>query len=73
MYEKHYAVVTHVTPKTITVAPGVKGQRETVLRLNWRCGWGHIGCRGFDFPRGTVVKVYQRPQDSHLKFRRQGS
>jgi hypothetical protein len=52
-----------------------RGEREIELRLAWRSGWGHCGCRGFDFGEGTVVKVYRRPgkDRSHLAFRRVGS
>lgn len=75
-YPKHYAKVVRVIMGErhgeIVVAPGRHGRTET-LKLGWRTGWGHCGCRGFDFGVGTVVKIYQRPQDNHPKFRRIGS
>jgi hypothetical protein len=50
------------------------GEREIELCLCWRSGYGHTGCRGFDFYVGVVVKVFKRPQDRHhLAFRRVGS
>lgn len=77
LYPKHYAEVVRVDRGpghgSIVVRPGLDGQRETALRLDWRTGRGHLGCRGFDFGVGTIVKVYRRPQDDHPKFRRVGS
>jgi hypothetical protein len=88
LYPKHYATVVRVLdarsplltgavgsgPLGIVIEPGLSGQRSSVLWLAWRCGWGACGSRGpFDFAPGTVVKLYQRPQDRHPKFRRRGS
>jgi len=75
MYPKHRATVTAVdlARREIEVTPGRGGRQTEILKLRWRSGWGHTGCRGFDFPTGTVVKMYQRPQDAHPRFRRRGS
>jgi len=60
-------------PWAILVLTDEAKPRELLLRLGWRSGYGHTGCRGFDFDVGTVVKVFHRPQDPHPSFRRRGS
>jgi len=75
MYPKHYAQVIHVIGQVLVVAPGLNGTPAMELHMRARNGWGHCGSNpeNFSFPEGTVVKVYQRPQDKHPHFRRIGS
>ncbi len=83
-YEKTYAVVVaverdvtangHGCPVAIIVEKYGMHQRAPVrLLLRWRNGYGHTSGPNFGFDKGTVVKIYQRQGDCHLKFRRVGS
>ena len=75
-YLKRYATVVRVDLGNRTIVVSTDGGERLELHLRWRCGWGSTGSSPtgqFDFGRGTRVKVYQRPQDNHPKFRRQGS
>ena len=75
MYPKHYAKVIMILDQVLIVAPGMNGKATMELHLRARNGWGHCGSNPelFSFPKGTVVKVYQRPQDKTPHFRRIGS
>lgn len=78
LYSKRTAVVEEVARSQEGRPHGVLARYDDTgvivwLRLRARLGWGHCGSRGFDFEPGTRIKVFQRPQDRSLHFRRTGS
>lgn len=77
VYPKRYAVVESIEPSAraprVLVARYEDNDVPVRLSLRARLGWGHCGCRGFDFPPGTRIKVFQRPRDRSPHFRRTGS
>ena len=76
LYPKRYAVVVKVEHAGARLPDLVvrfedDGAVERIS-LRARLGFGHCGSQSgfFSFGRGTRIKVFQRPQDRSLYFRR---